>query len=48
MEARALCSPRQHGMRTPGILMSGHTAGEDSAGLAEAGVVAWLDKPPSS
>ena len=39
---------RQHGVRTPVILMSGHAPDEDRAGLADAGVVAWLDKPPSS
>ncbi len=39
---------RQHGVRTPVILMSGHAPDEDRAGLAEAGVAAWLDKPPSS
>ena len=39
---------RQHGVRTPVILMSGHTAGEERAGLEEAGLAAWLDKPPSS
>ena len=39
---------RRQGVHTPVILMSGHTAGEERAGLAEAGVAAWLDKPPSS
>lgn len=39
---------RQHGVRTPIILMSGHTLGEGRAGLDGAGIVAWLDKPPSS
>ncbi|MFN8467521.1 MAG: PAS domain S-box protein [Caldilineaceae bacterium] len=39
---------RQHGVRAPVILMSGHTAGEDRQGLEDAGVAAWLDKPPSS
>jgi len=38
----------QNGVRTPVILMSGHAPGEDRAGLAEAVVAAWLDKPPST
>jgi two-component system, cell cycle sensor histidine kinase and response regulator CckA len=39
---------RQHGMCTPVILMSGHAPDEERAGLVEAGVAAWLDKPPST
>ena len=38
---------RHHGVRTPVILMSGHAPGEDRAGLMDAGVTDWLDKPPS-
>jgi PAS domain S-box-containing protein len=39
---------RHHRVLTPVILMSGHAAGEDRAGLVDAGVTAWLDKPPST
>ncbi len=39
---------RQQGVRTPVILMSGHAPDEDRAVLADAGVAAWLDKPPST
>ena len=39
---------RQKGVRTPVILMSGHPFDEDRTGLEGAGVVAWLDKPPST
>ena len=39
---------RKDGVTTPVILMSGYTAGEARTGLKEAGVAAWLDKPPSS
>jgi len=43
---------RRDGVKTPVILMSGHMAGETGAEMPEAempeaGVVAWLDKPPS-
>ncbi|MFN8469130.1 MAG: PAS domain S-box protein [Caldilineaceae bacterium] len=39
---------RQQGVDTPVILMSGHASDEERAGLAEAGIAAWLDKPPST
>jgi CheY-like chemotaxis protein len=39
---------RKDGVTTPVILMSGYAAGEARTGLREAGVTAWLDKPPSS
>ena len=39
---------RSAGGVTPVILMSGHIPDEDRLGLKEAGVVAWLDKPPSA
>ena len=39
---------RKDGVTTPVILMSGYTAIAARAGLKEAGVLAWLDKPPSS
>ncbi|MFO1130392.1 MAG: response regulator [Hyphomicrobiales bacterium] len=39
---------RQKGVRTPVILMSGHPFDEDRTGLDGAGVVARLDKPPST
>jgi CheY-like chemotaxis protein len=38
---------RQRGNRTPVILMSGHPMGEDRTRLEQAGVAAWLDKPPN-
>ena len=36
---------RQDGIGTPVILMSGYAAGEARAGMRDAGVLAWLDKP---
>ena len=39
---------RSDGVATPIILMSGHTAGDAHAGMRDAGVLAWLDKPLSS
>ncbi len=39
---------RKEGVTTPVILMSGYAAGEARAAIKEAGVLAWLDKPPSS
>ena len=39
---------RSDGVATPIILMSGHTAGDARAGMRDAGVLAWLDKPLSS
>jgi PAS domain S-box-containing protein len=39
---------RRRGVTIPLVLMSGHPRGETRIGLEEAGVVAWLDKPPTS
>ncbi|MFN8469499.1 MAG: PAS domain-containing protein [Caldilineaceae bacterium] len=39
---------RKDGVTTPVILMSGYVEGGARAGLKGAGVLAWLDKPPSS
>jgi len=39
---------RNDGVTTPVILMSGYMAGEPRMSLKEAGVSAWLDKPPNS
>ena len=39
---------RTDGVTTPVILMSGYAAHEARAVLKDAGVSAWLDKPPSS
>ena len=39
---------RSDGVATPIILMSGHTASDARAGMRDAGVLAWLDKPLSS
>jgi CheY-like chemotaxis protein len=39
---------RAQGCTTPLVLMSGHAHGEERSGLAEAGVVAWIDKPPNT
>ena len=39
---------RKDGVTTPVILMSGYMAGDARMSLKGAGVIAWLDKPPSS
>jgi FixJ family two-component response regulator len=38
----------EYGVRTPVLLMSGHTAREERTALQTGGIAAWLDKPPSS
>jgi hypothetical protein len=39
---------RKDGMTAPGILMSGYAAEKVRAGMKEAGVLAWLDKPATA
>ena len=48
MAAALVRGLRQNGVHVPVILMSGHAPDEDRSGLEDAGVIAWLDKPPST